>query len=241
MTPNPAPSPVMLITGTRKGIGRFLAQSYAGRGWRVVGCSRKPAEWEAPGYEHVQADVSSEQDVQALFRHIRKTYGQLDAALNNAGIASMNHVLLTPASSAQKVLNTNFMGTFLVCREAAKLMLKRKTGRIVNFSTIAVPFDLEGDAVYAASKSAVEKFTRILAREIGPLGGPLGITVNTIGPTPIETDLIRGVPQEKIARLVDDLAIKRLGTFEDVLHLIDFLIQPESGYITGQTIYLGGA
>jgi 3-oxoacyl-[acyl-carrier protein] reductase len=230
-------TPVMLITGTRKGIGRFLAQAYAERDWQVIGCSRKPADWQTPGYEHVLADVSDEVQVQALFRHIRKRYGRLDAALNNAGIASMNHVLLTPGSSAQAVMNTNFMGTFLVCREAAKLMIKHKSGRIVNFSTVAVPQDLEGDAVYAASKSAVEKFTRILAREIGPLG----ITVNTIGPTPIETDLIRSVPKEKIDKLVNDLAIRRLGTFEDVLHLVDFLIQPESGYITGQTIYLGGA
>jgi 3-oxoacyl-[acyl-carrier protein] reductase len=97
--------------------------------------------------------------------------------------------------------------------------------------------DLEGEAVYAASKSAVEKFTRILAREIGSTG----ITVNTIGPSPIETDLIRSVPREKIDRLVDHLAIKRLGTFDDVRHLVDFLIHAESGYITGQTIYLGGS
>jgi len=157
--------------------------------------------------------------------------------LNNAGIASMNHVLLTPGSSVQSVMNTNFLGTFLVCREAARLMMKQKNGRIINFSTVAVPLDLEGDAVYAASKSAVEKFTRILAREIGPLG----ITVNTIGPAPIDTDLIRNIPPEKMAKLINSLAIKRYGTFEDVLNVIDFLIHPKSSFITGQTIYLGGA
>ncbi len=229
-------NPVMLITGTRKGIGKYLAQTYAARGCRVIGCSRKPIDWEAQGYEHFLADVSDEEQVLALFRHIRKTYQRLDVTLNNAGIASMNHVLLTPGSSAQKVMNTNFLGTFMVSRESAKLMMKRKYGRIVNFSTVAVPLDLEGDAVYAASKSAIERFTRILAREIGPLG----ITVNTIGPTPIDTDLIRAVPAEKITRLVNELSIKRLGSFEDVLHVIDFFIHPESGYITGQTIYLGG-
>jgi 3-oxoacyl-[acyl-carrier protein] reductase len=229
--------PVMLITGTRKGIGQNLAQTYARRGFLVVGCSRKEAGWEEEGYEHLLVDVGIEKHVLKLFRHIRKQYNRLDITLNNAGIANMNHILLTPGSTAERIMNTNFLGTFMVCRESAKLMMKKKWGRIINFSTVAVPMDLEGDAIYAASKSAVEKFTRILAHEIGSLG----ITANAIGPTPIETDMIRSVPKEKIDHLVENLAIKRLGTFDDVVNLIDFLIRPESDYITGQTIYLGGS
>jgi 3-oxoacyl-[acyl-carrier protein] reductase len=232
----PPDKPVMLITGSRKGIGKYLAQTYASRGYHVIGCSRKPADWEQEGYDHYKADVGDEKQVIGMFHHIRKTYQRLDVTLNNAGIASLNHALLTPGSMVEKILKTNFLGTFLTCRESAKLMMQHKSGRIVNFSTVAVPMDLEGDAIYVASKSAVEKFTRILAREIGPLG----ITVNTIGPAPILTDLIRAVPEEKINRLVQNLAIKRLGTFEDVLHVIDFFIHPESHYITGQILYLGG-
>ncbi|MCJ7626572.1 MAG: SDR family oxidoreductase [Anaerolineaceae bacterium] len=229
--------PVMLITGTRKGIGQNLAQIYSKRGFLVVGCSRQEADWEGEGYEHLLVDVGVEKQVLKLFRHIRKQYKRLDITLNNAGIANMNHILLTPGSTAERIMNTNFLGTFIVSRESAKLMMKNKWGRIINFSSVAVPMDLEGDAVYAASKSAVEKFTRILAHEVGPLG----ITANAIGPTPIETDLIGSVPKEKIDRLVDNLAIKRLGTFSDVVNVIDFLIRPESDYITGQTIYLGGS
>ena len=230
-------NPVMLITGTRKGIGKVLAQTYVSRGFTVIGCSRKEADWQAENYRHILTDISDEQQVIDLHRLIRKEYGRLDITLNNAGIASMNHSLLTPGETASRVMNTNFLGTFLVCRESVKVMKKNKWGRIVNFSTIAVPFDLEGEAVYAASKSAVEKFTRVLAREIGSYG----ITVNTIGPSPIQTDLIRSIPEEKIQVLVNRLAIKRLGTFEDILNLINFLIKDESQYITGQTIYLGGA
>ena len=231
------PNDVMLVTGTRKGIGRFLAEYYAAGGHRVIGCSRQPPDWSHECYEHVIADVSNESDVKRLLARIQKNYGRLDVILNNAGIASMNHFLLTPAQTAEKIIGTNFTGTFLVCREGARLMMKHRRGRIVNFSTIAVPMSLEGEALYASSKSAVETFTKIIARELAPYG----ITCNAVGPAPIETDLIKSVPPDKIQRIVERLAIKRLGTFRDVANVVDFFIREESDYITGQVLYLGGA
>ncbi|GAB4128798.1 MAG: SDR family oxidoreductase [Roseiflexaceae bacterium] len=228
--------PVVLITGTRKGIGRFLAEHYVARGFAVEGCSREQPDWELAGYTHHRADVTNEADIKAMMGAIHKRHGRLDALINNAGIASMNHTLLTTAAAVDRIMGTNVRGTFLVCREAAKLMQRRKYGRIVNLSTIAVPMRLEGEALYAASKSAVETLTRVMARELGTLG----ITVNAIGPTPIDTDLIRGVPADKIKLIIDQLAIKRLGRFEDVANVVDFYIRPESDYITGQVIYLGG-
>lgn len=188
------------------------------------------------GYEHYVADVSDELAVKRMFSVVRKKYGRLDHLINNAGIASMNHSILTPVSTVHNILNTNFVGTFLFCREAAKLMQRRRYGRIVNLGTVAVPLRLEGEAIYAASKNAVVAFTQILAREFADLG----ITCNVVAPTPIETDLIRSVPREKIDRIVNSLAIRRLGRFEDVANVIDFFVKPESDYITGQTIYLGG-
>jgi 3-oxoacyl-[acyl-carrier protein] reductase len=148
----------------------------------------------------------------------------------------MNHILLTPLKTVQDILNTNFIGTFLFSREAAKLMKKNGYGRIVNFATVASILKLEGESVYASSKAAVINFTQILARELAEFG----VTVNAIGPTPIKTDLIRSVPQEKIDSLVRRQAIRRLGTFRDISNVIDFLIQPQSDFITGQVIYLGG-
>jgi 3-oxoacyl-[acyl-carrier protein] reductase len=148
----------------------------------------------------------------------------------------MNHVLLTPASAADRIMATNFRGVFLVSREAAKLMQRGRYGRIINLSTIAVPMQLEGEAVYAASKSAVVTFSRILARELASWG----ITCNVVAPTPIETDLIKGVPREKIDSIVERLAIKRLGHPRDVANVIDFFASADSDYITGQVIYLGG-
>jgi 3-oxoacyl-[acyl-carrier protein] reductase len=167
---------------------------------------------------------------------IKERHGRLDIVINNAGIASMNHTMLTPATTVEKIMATNFSGTFLVCRESAKLMKNQRYGRIVSITTIAVPMRLEGEAIYAASKSAITVLSQILARELAEFG----ITCNVVGPTPIETDLTSGVPKEKIDKLVNSLAIKRLGRFEDVANVIDFFVKPESDYITGQVIYLGG-
>ena len=228
--------PVTLITGTRKGIGKFLAHYYVQQGHHVVGCSREAVDWVLDGYEHHVADVSDESAVKNIFIAIRTKYERVDHLINNAGIASMNHSILTPVSTVHNILNTNFVGTFLFCREAAKLMQRRRYGRIVNLGTVAVPMRLEGEAIYAASKNAVVAFTQILARELADLG----ITCNVVAPTPVETDLIRSVPRDKIDRIVNNLAIKRLGNFEDIANVIDFFIKPESGYITGQVIYLGG-
>jgi 3-oxoacyl-[acyl-carrier protein] reductase len=233
----PNHQPVALVTGTRKGLGRYLAEKLVERGYAVVGCSREPAGWSLPGYTHITADVGDEQQVRQLMRSIQEQHGSLDVTINNAGIAAMNHVLLTPVETVDRILNTNFRGTFLVSRESARLMRRRKFGRIVNLTSIAAAMDLEGEAIYAASKSAIESLTRVMSRELAELG----ITVNAVGPTPIETDLIKGVPRARIDALVQRLAIKRLGQPQDVWHVVEFLIRPESDYITGQIIYLGGA
>lgn len=227
---------VMLITGTSKGIGRFLLEYYLKKGFIVEGCSRRPVDLNSPYYFHHEVDVSNETQVKEMFILIKKRHGRLDVTINNAGIASMNHVLLTPGAVAAKIIETNLNGTFLICRESAKLMQKHRYGRIVNIGTVAVPLCLEGEAIYAASKSAVVTFTKILAREIADFG----ITCNVVGPAPIPTDLIAGIPAEKINSLIQRLAIKKMGSYEDVANVIDFFIRPESRAVTGQVIYLGG-
>lgn len=228
--------PVTVITGASRGIGAHLVEHYLERGHRVVGCSRSAVDRDHERYTHHSLDVSDEAEVKRLFGELRRSEGRVDHLVNNAGIASMNHSLVTPTSSIDAILKTNFVGTFLFCREAAKLMRKRSYGRIVNFTTVAVPLKLAGEAIYAASKSAVESLTGVLARELAEFG----VTVNAVGPVPIETDLIRSVPKDEIEHLISQQAIQRLGTFEDVANVVDFFLREESGMVTGQILYLGG-
>lgn len=226
----------VIITGTRKGIGKHLAEHYLAKGYKVCGCSRREGEITHENYSHHRVDVSDEKEVTKMVRAISKSHGGIDILLNNAGIASMNHFVLTPGKTATKIMETNFFGTFLLCREVAKIMMKKKKGRIVNFTTVAVALNLDGEAIYAASKAAVESLTKVIARELAPVG----ITVNAIGPTPVKTDLIKNVPGDKINELIDRQAIKRFGTYDDVSNAIDFFTDDKSDFITGQIMYLGG-
>ena len=226
----------IVITGSRKGIGKALTEHYLGNGWRVVGCSRGDASIEHSQYLHFSLDVSDENAVIAMARKLKTDFDRVDALLNNAGIASMNHSLLTPAKTVNRILQTNVVGTFIFCKEMAKLMRRTNNPRIVNFTTIAHPLNLEGEAIYAASKAAVESLTRILARELAELK----ITVNAVGPTPVETDLIRGVPEAKMKALLARQSIQRIGEVTDIINAIDFYLSEESDFITGQVLYLGG-
>jgi len=225
----------VLVTGASRGIGRFLAERYIAAGCSVIGCSRGETDLTTQGYEHHQLDVADEAAVCEMFRQVRKRRGRVDVLINNAAITTMNHALLTPASTARAVLDVNVLGTFLCCREAAKLM-RSNGGRIINFSTTAVPLNLEGEAIYAASKAAVVSLTEILARELADFG----ITVNAVGPCPVDTAMTRPVPDTKMKAVLDRQAISRYAELEDVANVVDFFMKPESRLITGQVLYLGG-
>lgn len=233
---------IVLISGTSRGIGLELAKHYLSKNFIVCGCARNQSPISHPNYRHFELSVSDEKAVVTMMKNIAKEFSGIDILLNNAGIASMNHILLTPLQSVDKIFDVNFKGTFLLLREAAKLMSlnAKKTQtphfRIVNFATIATPLRLQGESIYAASKAAIVNFSQVVAYELANFG----ITINCIAPTPIKTDLIKGVSKSKMDALIERQAIKRYGEFSDVINAIDFFIDEKSDFITGQCLYLGG-
>lgn len=227
----------VLITGASRGIGAHLVSHFLERGDTVVGCARGAAPLCHERYTHAQVDVTDEEQVRSLCRDVRSRFGRLDVLINNAGIASMNLAALTPLETARQIIATNFLGTFLLTQVALRLLRASAAGRIVNFTTVAVPMRLQGESVYAASKSAVETFTRTVASEMAPFG----ITCNAVGPSPIKTQLTANVPHDKMEALISRQAIREWAEFADVSNVIDFFVRPESRMITGQVVYLGGA
>lgn len=226
----------VLVTGATQGIGLALAEHYLKQGDEVVGCGRGESPLEHPRYTHARLDVVDEPAVRRLFKDLRSRLIWLDALINNAGIASMNPIALTPFETAQRIMATNFLGTFLFTHAAIRLLRKSRSGRIVNLTSVAVPLRLEGEAIYAASKSAIETFTRITAREVSRFD----VTCNAIGPSPIRSRLTDSVPEDKIQALIARQAVPRWAEPADVANVVDFFLKPESGMVTGQVVYLGG-
>jgi len=229
--------PVMIITGTRKGVGKYLAEYYVDKGFQVIGCSREMIDYELMNYKHYNIDVSDESSVKKMFIEIRKKYHRLDVLINNAGIASMNHILLTPLKEVQEILNTNFIGAYLFCRESVKLMQKNKYGRIVNFSSIHIPLATVGTSIYGASKAAIEQFSKILAKEVFQFG----INVNILALSIVkDTGMGNVLTDEMKGKILNRSISKSELNISDVTHTIDFFINEKSTMITNQSVCLGG-
>lgn len=229
---------VILITGSSKGIGKYLAAYYSERGFAVVGCSRSPgANAELKNYHHIAADIRVEADVIGMMATIREKFGRLDVAMNNAAInPALSLALMTATSAASDAFNTNVIGTFTVSREAAKLMMRKKFGRIINFSSMAAKHEVSGEAIYSASKAAIHSLTRVMAKELYASG----ITCNVIAPSALDTDMMSAVQCDALKEVLARGAIPHVGEFADISNTIDWLIRPESKAVTGQIIYMGG-
>ncbi len=229
-------SKTILVTGSRKGLGKSISTNYLDEGHKVIGFSRGKGSIDHERYKHYRVDVTDENSVANIVKEVDSEYGPIYGLVNNAGTASMNHISLTPGSSSRKVFDVNFHGLFFMLREVSKRMMRSDGGRIVNISSVAKPLVLEGEAIYSSSKAAVEQITKVASKELSDHG----ITVNAIGPTPIKTDLIKGVSSSKLDELISRQAIERYGEVDDVQNVVDFFLKEESDFITGQVIYLGG-
>ena len=149
----------------------------------------------------------------------------------------MNMFIGTPTETMARLINVNLLGTMAVTKALAPALIKRKQGRIINFSTIAVPLGIAGETSYAASKGGVETFSRAVARELSPYG----ITVNTVAPGPIATNLTAKVPSDKIQKIVDQQIIPIHATPEDVWNIVSLLLSPQANMISGEVLHVGGA
>lgn len=228
--------PVMVITGTSRGIGRGMAEFFVNKGYCVIGCSRGPSDLNIDGYHHSQVDVGDEKQVREWVRSIKKDYNRIDVLVCNAGlIKSALLMSVTPGDVLQTFLRTHVAGTFYVCREVSKVMVSRKYGRIITVSSLGVPLHLEGTAAYSATKSAIVEMTKILAKELAPAG----VTCNVLGPALIMTESAQALGDDWFARLLEKQTLKRTVKIEEICNVISFFASEDSGAITGQVINMG--
>ena len=226
---------VILVTGTSRGVGAALAEYFLREGGFVEGCSRSPATFSHANYHHSEVDVSSEFKVAAMFRDISYRHSKLDAVINNAGVLYQGFVVLSGKKALESVFETNVYGTYLVCREAAKLMQRRQYGRIVNIGSIALKAKMAGNAIYTSSKGATLELTKVLAKEVAPFN----ITCNMVAPGLVDTAMFRALSEKAKEKCMDQLAIKRVASIAALTNVIDFLFRKESSLITGQDICIG--
>lgn len=227
---------VVLVTGARRGVGRLVADHFLGHGAQVVGFSRHEDDAPRERYLPLAVDVGNPESVAKGFETVRKTFGRVDIVVNNAAVLTSQYSMIMPAGAAQAMLDTNILGTFLVSREAAKLMRKHKWGRIINVGSMAVSLEPMGDSVYAATKAAVATLANVMAKEFAPMN----VTCNTLGVTAYETDMLGQLPRDKVNEVVAGLPLPRFATADDILNVVDFFASERSGYVTAQTVFLGG-
>jgi 3-oxoacyl-[acyl-carrier protein] reductase len=226
-----------LVTGSRRGLGRLMAEHILRGGGRVAGFARGESTIDHPGYLHFRVDVGDPESVQAGFTELRKVADSVQIAVNNAAVLTSQYSMIMAPAAAQAMVNTNLMGAFLVSRESSKLMRRQKWGRIINISSMAASLEPIGDSMYAATKAGLATMTNVMAKELAPLN----ITCNTLAVSAIATDMLAQLPQDKVAQVVAGLPLPRFAEPDDVMNVLDFFASERSSYVTAQTVYLGGA
>lgn len=228
---------IVLVTGARRGVGRLITEHFLKQGAQVIGFSKHLDEGEkSEQYRAIEVDVGDADSVAKGFEQVRKQFGRVDIVINNAAVLTSQYAMIMPAAAVKAMLDVNILGTFLVSREAAKLMRKNKWGRIINIGSMAASLEPIGDSVYAASKAAISTLANVMAKEYASLN----ITCNTLGITGIATDMLSQLPKDKIDSVIAGLPLPRYAVPDDIFNVIDFFGSERSGYITGQTVFLGG-
>lgn len=238
---------VALVTGGSRGIGSEICRLLASRGAMVAinySSSKEKAEALAEDIAKESKhkpiclgfDVGEESQVEAGFSSLMEQYGKIDILVNNAGITNDNLMLRMKLEDWERVMRTNLTGSFLCAKAALKPMMKARSGRIINISSVIGEMGNAGQTSYAASKSAVFGLTKSLAKEVGSRG----ITVNAVTPGFIKTEMTAVMKEDQVEAMLGSIPLQRLGDSSDVAELVSFLASSAAGYITGQVIGVNG-
>ncbi|WP_405583979.1 3-oxoacyl-ACP reductase FabG [Streptomyces sp. NBC_01092] len=237
---------IALVSGGSRGIGRATVLRLARDGYDVAFCYRsntdaaeqlaKEAAESGTRVTATRCDVADADDVRDWYARTERELGPVDAAVTSAGITRDRPLVLMPEDDWNQVLRTNLDGVYHVCRAAAFSMSKRKTGAIVNLSSVAGIYGNMGQANYAASKAGIIGFTKSLAKECGPRG----IRANVVAPGLIETDMVGDMPEAALQKQLKNVALGRLGRPEEVADLVSFLVSERAAYITGSVFEIHG-
>lgn len=234
-----------LVTGASRGIGRSIAEALSKAGYQVVGSATSEAGADAikahlqslnPENDGICLNISDAQQTQDSLQALLKEKGVPLVLVNNAGITKDNLLLRMNEDDWQAVINTNLTGTFRVCKQLCKAMIKQKAGSIINVSSIVGATGNGGQSNYAASKAGLEAFSRSLAQEVASRG----LTVNCIAPGFIQTDMTDALPDAQKESMLSNIPAKRFGEPEDIAQAVVFLASDGAKYINGQTIHVNG-
>lgn len=234
---------VALVTGGSRGIGLAISRALAAGGARIAVVARNEERAQAaaadlPGEGHAgfAADVADSASVNDLVSRINDTVGAPDIVVNNAGVTRDNILMRLKDEDWDAVVDTNLRGAFNVIRAVTRGMMKKRAGRIINISSVVGLSGNKGQANYAASKAGLVGLTKAAAKELASRG----ILVNVVAPGYIETDMTAELPEETREALLQQIALGRLGTPEDIAATVRFLAGPGSAYITGQVLVVDG-
>ncbi|MDH5394391.1 MAG: 3-oxoacyl-ACP reductase FabG [Gammaproteobacteria bacterium] len=236
---------VVLVTGASRGIGRAIAEKLGQQGALVVGTATSDSGAESISAYLADAGVKGQgmclnvtdaDSIKAVIKAITDEYGAVNILVNNAGITRDNLLMMMKDDQWHDIINTNLTSIFRLSKAVIRSMMKARNGRIINIGSVVGLTGNPGQTNYSAAKAGILGFTKSLAREIGSRN----ITVNTVAPGFIDTDMTRELPEEQREALIQQIPLNKLGAAEDIANAVSFLASDEASYITGETINVNG-